>query len=358
MDTDDVICVECKKRETDSNKLVTCLYCFKSAHYKCRNIIGNAVRRVKENMYFCTPNCSDIYKKIIEMKTNKSDIVAALGSELKITVASAVACEMQNLRAEFKSITSAIENSQDFLSTKFDSIVSDFRDLKSENEALKQEISSLRKKQSCLYENVNKLEMNLDKTVRDNVSNNAIFLGVPFLCNENTVELVMKIAHCIGANLDRSSVVSAERLSPGKKATNSLVPIKVVFTDRTVKEILFTKKKEFGRLISTSIDDSLVINGKPTNVAIRDELTPLCLELLNEMRERQEFLNIKYVWSGRGVVLVKKNEKAKPEIIRNRNDLNRITSLYSNGSSDAADSLPANISPSPKRKRTNNIPRE
>lgn len=80
---------------------------------------------------------------------------------------------------------------------------------------------------------------------------------------------------------------------------------------------------------------------------MRDELTPLSLELLREMREHQDRLNVKYVWSSRdGNVLVKKNEHSKPELIKTRDDMVDLINRYTNKS-------PVRTTPSPKRKCTN-----
>ena len=87
------------------------------------------------------------------------------------------------------------------------------------------------------------------------------------------------------------------------------------------------------------------MNGKPTNLNIRDELSPLSLELLKEMRESQELLKTKYVWPGRGgVVLVKKGDGAKLETIRNRDELGSLITRYMHQSLTVS-------SPSPKRKK-------
>lgn len=78
-------------------------------------------------------------------------------------------------------------------------------------------------------------------------------------------------------------------------------------------------------LSSAVIDQSIVLNGKPSNIAIRDELTSYSLELLHEVRSFQKDMNLKYVWAGRdGAVLVKKDETSKPIIIKNRNDINKL----------------------------------
>lgn len=348
MESECAICVECNKIEKDASKIITCMYCFSEAHYKCRNITGNAVRRIKERMYFCSHNCSSIYQRIIEMQNHKSSIVESLAVELKGAVASAVSQEIQNFRCEVKQITTAIEKSQDFLSSKFDGIVTDFHELKRENECLKQNIDKLKDTQQILSKTVHKLEHQVDKSNRDKNCNNAVILGVPFIPGENTKEIVQKVIACFGVTVNSDEIVSAARLNAKNKPIHSLVPIRVVFKNENIKEIVFSKKRGIGKLLSSSIDPSYMINAKPTTVTMRDELTPLSMELLTEMRGYQEKLQLKYVWCSRGGnVLVKKNENSKPEIIKTRDDIIELVSRYSGKS-------PSKETPSPKRKRNDN----
>lgn len=340
------ICVECKKVEKDASKLITCMYCFSEAHLKCRNIVGSAIRRIRERLYFCSHDCSSIYQKIIEMQNYKSSIVDSLATELKGAVAHAVTCEMQNVRSEVKQITTAIENSQEFLSTKFDSIVTDFQELKKEIESLKREIDRMKNTQQALSKTVHKLEHQVDKSNRDANCNNAMILGVPFAPDENVQEIAQKVISCIGATIDPDAIASVSRLNAKNKPKNSLVPIRVVFKQEGAKETVFNKKRDCGKLMSSSVDPSFIINGQPTTVTFRDELTPLSLELLNEMRSYQEKLKIKYVWSSRGGnVLVKKNENSKPEIVKTRNDVLELVNRYTRGGSSSPKDTP-----SPKRK--------
>lgn len=244
METDEIYCVECKKQETDPSKLVTCLYCFGSAHFKCRNIIGNAIQRVRKSMYFCSPNCTEIYKRIVEMQNNKTDMISALSAELRSTISNTVSAEMSKVRSEVQSITTAIESSQDFLSAKFDNIVSDFKDLKSENEQLKHEMYGLKKTQTSLTGIVHTLEVNVDRENKIAVSNNAMILGLPSVSNENVIDLVHKTVECVGAKLNMDSKVSTDRLFTSSKFKNSISPIRVVFKTNNDKELVFAKKKE------------------------------------------------------------------------------------------------------------------
>lgn len=340
MESECSICVECNKPEKDPTRLITCMYCFTEAHLKCRNITGNAVRRIKEKPYFCSHNCASIYKRIMEMQ----NLVESPAVELKGAVSCAVSHEMQNFRCEVKQITNAIEKSQDFLSSKFDGIVGDFQQIKKENDSLKHEVVQLKTSQQTLSKTVHKLELEVDKAEREKKSKNAVVLGVPFVPGENTQGVVQKIITCFGSAVNSDMVVSATRLNAKNKPKDALIPIRVVFSNEETKETIFNNKKEVGKLFSSQIDPSLTINGKSTTVTMRDELTPLSLELLNEMRGHQEKLQLKYVWCSRGGnVLVKKNENSKPEMIKTRDDLYELVNRYSEKTS-------AKETPSPKRK--------
>lgn len=70
-------------------------------------------------------------------------MISSLAAELKTSVSIAVADQMINVKAEVRAVTAAIEKSQDFLSAKFDDIVSEFKTLKVENENLKYQLGEL-----------------------------------------------------------------------------------------------------------------------------------------------------------------------------------------------------------------------
>lgn len=339
-DNADFTCGLCNKLETDQHKLLICMYCFAAVHLECKGIRGMAVSRIRKNPYFCSTKCSEIYKKIIEMQQNDKSFFSSISNKLNATVASVVSDQMQEVKSEVKTITSAVEASQNFLSEKFDKIASDFTDLKTENEKLKLELKHVKHSNSSLSTIVNKLEMNFDKVNRQSVSSNVVILGMPSLASENVSDLVLKTFKQIGANLTPDSIASASRFytrgsTKDNKNRNTFIPIRVILKDSAMKDFVLDKKAEFGQLVSTSIDKSLVINGNGSKIAIREELTAFSQNLLKEMRESQNMLNIKYVWPGRnGAILVKKDDDAKVEKISNRDDLIRIIALYKNNDND------------------------
>lgn len=353
MDEDEIICNVCKKKENDESKVITCLYCFSNAHFKCKNIIGSAIRRIKETDYFCTPNCSAIYQRIVSMQDKKNLLMSSFAAEMKATISNSVANEMLSVSSELKQITASIEKSQEFLSAKFDKIVVDFKELKLENEKLKSEIEKLKYSHIQLQHTVNKLEANVDKSDKVALNNNVVVWGIPMCPDDNVSQIVGTLLSCLGLNKTSELITSVERMFVNHKGDNALVPIRIVFRDSESKALVLNKKKQFGKLLATAIDKRFVNNGRALTITLRDELTPLSLELLKELRQSQELLNIKYIWAGRGgIILVKKDENCKPELVKNRDDLNRIMRHYMN-STETTGNTPVSVnSPSPKRKKS------
>lgn len=329
METDEpVTCCVCSENESDVNAVITCMYCFSSSHLKCRGITNKAAQRMREKPYFCSTKCADIYKKISDMQRNDKSVISSISSQLNASVAKVVESQMKQVRAEVKSVTTAVESSQNFLSEKFDKIVTDFNDLKSDNIRLNVEVDILKRSHSALAETVYKLESSVDKNNKSTVSCNLIILGLPSNPNENVINVVKKTFACIGVDLSYISF-SANRLYSKPKNSSIVVPIRVIFDDIAMKDHVLDKKRDFGQLKSTMIDKSLLLNNNASNVAIREEMTPLGLEMLKEMRDNQKSLNIKFVWPGRGgVILVKKTDESSTEKITNRDDLNRLIARY------------------------------
>lgn len=330
-----ICCVVCSKLEKDQNKIITCMYCFSEAHIKCRNISSNAAVRIKEKMYFCTPQCSSIYQRIFDLQNKKASLITCLSAELKDTVANAVTTEMQSVRSEMKQLTTAIEHSQEFISHKFDSIADEFNALKSENEILKEEIKALKISLSTLTGTVHKLEIDVDRNANITVEDTAVLHGIPFSPDEDVQKIVSQVMDRIGVELHSDSICRVSRIYENKKLPNPLIPIKITFKTSQFKDHVFQMKKRCGKLLSSSIDPLLMKNGQPTTVNLRDELTPISLMLLKQARELQKSLNLKYVWSGRGgTVWMKKYEYSKPLAIRSRHDLENVEKLINSTESE------------------------
>lgn len=311
-------CISCHKTESDANQLFTCNYCFVREHVKCRRKTGKIIKS-DDNMQFCSVKCSSLYERVTASRIKNELNISQLIDEIK----SVMHANARTVTEQVKSVTSAIEASQEFLSSKFESILVDFKVLKEENTRLKQELEELKSSQSSLSAVVYKQESEIDKQRKKSVMNNAIVFGVPFKKSENLLQITTKILGNIGAVSCCDSVISVSRINASEK--KSMPPIRIIFKDKKSKDLVFKLNKESNKIPSTLIDPSLKHTRNSSFITIRDELTPLSAELLNELRHAQEKLKLKYVWPGRGgVILVKKDTNTKPLEVRNRLDLDKL----------------------------------
>lgn len=310
-------CNICHKTESDNNDLLTCKYCFAMAHFECRKSVDKNRKMPGHITNFCSPKCSSLYDRITTTEVKNDPTINQFIDDLKNVMHE----NTRTIRSQVQSVTSAIEASQQFLSSKFETILADFRSLKDENNRLKREIEDLKVLQTSLSAVVYKQESEIDRQKQSSVANNAVMFGVPFEKNENLSQISAKIFDSIDAKSCCDSIVSVSRMFSSDKHPNA--PIRIVFKDRKTKDVVIKKQKESGRIASSKVGSYKT--GKKSFINIRDELTPLTVELLNALRQFQHKLNLKYVWPGRdGIVLVKRDANSKPLEIRNRMDLDRL----------------------------------
>lgn len=233
------ICFVCKKHEANALQLLTCCYCFIDVHFKCQNLTYRAGSRLKETLFSCKPICADSYKRITDMQNSKNSMITDFKSTIESSV-SGVSTELREKKKEVKTLTSAIDTSQQFLSSKFDSIISEFNQLKLENDRLKQEVKNLKELQFSLTDVSNNLEMQIDQVHRKALMSNTVFLGVPMSPNEDTLEVISSTMNRIGANIYPNSIVSAARIPCSKRT--GIRPIKVIFRDKLAKEQVLEKR--------------------------------------------------------------------------------------------------------------------
>lgn len=218
---------------------------------------------------------------------------------------------------------------QEFLSDKFDDIICqlqklkvELKTLKAENDYLKQSLKALGEKTNSVSTAVCRQEVQIDTRLRSEISTNAVLLGVPKIANENSLDLVSNICKTIGVDLDKNRIVSCERIPTTQEGNN---PIRVTFKDKHDKEDILLAKKKFGRLTASMIQGIRWQSGWSQTIIIRDELSPLSMELFRTLKKHQATLNIRYVWPGRnGIIFAKHSQCSKPILIKSREDLNKL----------------------------------
>lgn len=316
-DVEDVIvCSLCKKQELDSSKVIECSVCHNSMHFKCKRIFGNGIQKTRQQATFiCSPGCAEMHSRLNE-QPGFEKLITELNAAVRLSI-----------REEMDLMNTKLEASQQSMMNEFHAFTRRFEEIRLENEDLKRTVATMTEKYNSLLDMVFNLETEVDKTSRCAIEKNAVVLGLPMMEGEDTMGLVRKLCSSISCSLPENSVVSAKRMI-AKDGKTGIPPIKVVFADAESKEQFFASKKQHGKISSTSVN-GILVNGKSTNVVVRDELSPLGVSLLKELRGMQEALEIKYVWPGRrGVILLKRSDGGRVEMVRNRRDIVRVEQKF------------------------------
>lgn len=365
-----IVCFICGKTEENPGRTIECAQCAKSAHFRCKNLRGNAVLKAKKRPFYCSVECAEIFARSNQGPNGYDHII----SEIKLLAQSVRESKQESahLRLAFEQsyqkidtlvkTTKGIEESQEFLSKQFDVLQKDFDGFKKqlsglemENEKIRAEVGGWKHKQGAVSSRLDQLEMELDKVNRGMISNNAVILGVPMVDDENPKELVMLLGRILGCTLDENTITGARRLV-GKNRTVQGAPILVSFSSGTIKETLFEMKRSYGPLEASKMCDKF--HGSSNRVVIRDELTTFGRELYREVKELQSSMGFKYVWPGRnGKILIKRQDGSKVEeidCIRQVEDMKKTSakrSLNSSSSMMSTSSSPG-LEPASKRLQT------
>ena len=203
-------------------------------------------------------------------------------------------------------------------------MTSALKELRTENDRLKMSIKSLSQTSQSITDAVCRAEQDLDSQCRAQLATNVIVLGIPRSPQEDTASVVHVLCDSLGCPKVKDEIVSCKRII-GHQTENS--PIKVSFRSTRAKELLMHRKKDFGAMDTSMINGFSGSIGKPRKVVIRDELSPLSMRLLQELRSLQDKLGLRFVWPGRnGAIMIRKNENSKAIPIHSRKDIQKLVS--------------------------------
>lgn len=347
------VCCICEQVQENATRTIECVQCNKSVHFRCKKIYGNAIAKVRKKPYHCSIECIDMSTAHSrKMEGGYDDVIAEirlLGQSVRDAnqESAHVRRTVEKTQAQMVVLvetTKHIEESQEFLAKQFDELQDNFKIFKqqlggltAENKKMRKEVDDLNEKYNNLFSTFERLEMNIDKVNRSSVSKNAVILGIPVAENENTKELVRKLASTIGFELQANDVVDARRLMKNNVASQT-APILVSFVTEQIKEKFFEHKRSRGTLPTAAVCSSFA--GSTSRVVIRDEMTAFGRDLYNAAKQFQTSTGYKYVWPGRnGKILLRRQEGAKVEEVGSKQQiqemLRRSTKRTLNSSSDS-----------------------
>lgn len=334
-DENDTICFVCEKTEVNPLLTIECANCYKSVHFRCMKLFGNAVAKARKKPFICSVECTQTNGQspviLSELRSLGQTIKETQKEEIEVRKA------LEQTRMQLDTLmksSKCIEDSQQFLSNQFEELRVKFFEfskemnmLKNENSKTKDELKDLQHKYNALLLTVDSMETQMNKVNQAAVVKNVIILGLPLIDGEDTKGLVCQIGTAVGIEFTPNVIVNAQRLRSANGQKSS-VPLLVSFYDQQTKEKLLEHKRRYGTLLASTV--SRTFEGSSNRVIVRDEMTSATRNLLREAKDMQAELNMKYIWPGRGgKVLLRRCDGGKVDEIGSKLQLLRLAEMVS-----------------------------
>ena len=264
---------------------------------------------------------SENYLKADELRRIwKEEFLPSTRQEIKL--------ELQTLKASIDLLTdrcNTLENSQQFLSNKYDTVVQTLQNVKEQvtklDKKYKDATGSLEAKQTNMadmadktQETLYRIDCSLDETQQYLRRDCLEITGVPITSHDNPKLLVKEIGTLIGAEIDDSHIAAAHRLPDSKNVKNRLI---VKFLQRDKREEVYKKRKH---LVGKSVHQLPSIRAeigesvsRDNKIYINESLTSYRKRLFGRIKDYKRKNNVKYLWTSNGKIMLKVNEASATE---------------------------------------------
>ena len=264
---------------------------------------------------------SENYLKADELRRIwKEEFLPSIRQEIKL--------ELQTLKASIDLLTdrcNTLENSQQFLSNKYDTVVQTLQNVKEQvtklDKKYKDATGSLEAKQTNMadmadktQETLYRIDCSLDETQQYLRRDCLEITGVPITSHDNPKLLVKEIGTLIGAEIDDSHIAAAHRLPDSKNVKNRLI---VKFLQRDKREEVYKKRKH---LVGKSVHQLPSIRAeigesvsRDNKIYINESLTSYRKRLFGRIKDYKRKNNVKYLWTSNGKIMLKVNKASATE---------------------------------------------
>ena len=213
----------------------------------------------------------------------------------------------------------SIEDSLNFLSSKYDELNKKVADLENnkrkildENEALRSQVLGSNKVIQQMKKDISDMHQ---YSRRDCVE----IRGIPFVEDEVTNEIVINVAQRLDIEVNNEDISISHRLP--KRQGNHDSAIIVKFVRRSVKD-QFYKNRRMLRNISTK--DIGYLRYRKQQIFISESLTPANRELFNLSLQKKKELSYKYIWTMNGVTYLRKDDDNHVIPVKDKKDLDKL----------------------------------
>ena len=218
----------------------------------------------------------------------------------------------------------AIKVEMKAMSTAMTHMSDEITDIKEENNRMKSKIKELeakielqdelKNKQMKMEERLEELKVNVHEKEQYDRNRNLEINEMDMMTNENSTDLVCKLANKFGIEHFRPDMIDKVHRIPNNNK-NKCSTLIVQFKFREARDAWLKAKKH------VVTNDDLFGNGNGKRVYINENMSPFYKNLFWKTKTHAAENKIKYVWFARGKVLMRKTEKDTVTWVRSEKDL-------------------------------------
>lgn len=220
-------------------------------------------------------------------------------------------------------ILKEIQQSQTYLSQKFDEFNKRTKLLEEENKTLKKEVNSLKMRLTAVEYDHNALQNEIFKK-------HVYVSGVPLRQNESLEKIIIEIGALSNVKINNNDIVTCKRL-PARKVNSSHQQhpqISVEFNSTTIKEEMINNQKINGPILQSQL--KLTSTESDRKIYINEYLSNLNKKLLYEAQKLKQKFNVKFIWAKNGNVFIRQSETTQTFRIRNIEHLTDMEEQFTN----------------------------
>ena len=212
----------------------------------------------------------------------------------------------------------------DELNAKATNMEASIKELKDENTMLKSDIASMKDENNVLKSAQDELEQYGRRECIE-------IRGIPLVPDENTNEIVIKLASVLGVHITEADISISHRLgSPAVGSTRSgrsfgtaSVPAIIVkFIRRDVRDKLYTSRS---KLINISLKDLGFTRHVESKVFMAESLTKKRKNLFKACLEKKREIGFQFIWTRYGKIYLRKDKDSSAMLIESTQQLQRLT---------------------------------
>lgn len=209
---------------------------------------------------------------------------------------------------------SKIEESMEFLSKKYDDLLSKIEVLETEKKVLVKDNETLKSDLKNLFHEMHLVKHNLNDMEQYSRRECLEIRGIPVQDqrNENTNDIVKNVGKLIGVDVSKSDISISHRLPKSRaSSTNQGVQynpsIIVKFVRRDVRDLYYKARSNLRR---KTIKDLGITGPSDRKIFIAESLTQKNKVLFNHCLHAKRDLNYKFLWTSSGKIFLRRNAES------------------------------------------------